>query len=52
MNQTALIFLVQIGMHYARHMLEEDMQIIFDLGPRRRGGSKFRNKDIWMLVET
>ena len=33
------------------YALEEDMQIAFDLGPRRRGSRKFRNKDIWMLVD-
>ena len=27
------------------------MQITFDLGSRRRDGIKFRNKDIWMLVD-
>ena len=27
------------------------MQITFDLGPRRRDGIRFRNKDIWMLVD-
>ena len=27
------------------------MQITFDLGPRRRGSRRFRNKDIWMLVD-
>src|SRR3954462_680765 len=31
--------------------LEESMQITFDLGPRRRDGIKFKNKDIWMLVD-
>ena len=27
------------------------MQITFDLGPRRRDDIKFKNKDIWMLVD-
>ena len=27
------------------------MQIKFHLGPRRRYGIKFQNKDIWMLVD-
>ena len=33
------------------YALEEVMQITFDLGPSRRDGIKFRNKDIWMLVD-
>ena len=33
------------------YALEEDMQITFDLGPRRQDGIRFRNEDIWMLVD-
>ena len=33
------------------YALEDDMQITFDLGLRRRDGQTFRNKDIWMLVD-
>ena len=33
------------------YALEEDMKITFDLGHCRRGSRKFRNKDIWMLVD-
>ena len=52
MNQNALI--LHFSNWYAlckAYALEEGMQITFDLGPHRRGSGRFRNKDIWMLVD-